>query len=185
MSEDLIKAKQLMKKKLPNFRRVEKHRHPQLPDNWRRPKGHHSKIRRGKKWEMRIPKVGMKTPKILQNLDKFGRELIMIKTVDDLKKLNEKSVGIVTAKLGLKKRLLIAKSALGKKLKFLNFIPERIIKKVENKKNAKKIKPKLKIKEVSTEKVTKKPTKPIAKPVKPKKEEIVKKPKIEKKGENK
>ena len=185
MSEDLIKAKQDMKKKLPKFRRVEKHRHPQLPDNWRKPKGHHSKIRRGLKWEMRIPKIGMKTPKILQNLDKYGRELIMIKTVDDLKKLNEKTVGIVTAKLGLKKRLLIAKQALGKKLKFLNFIPERIIKKVEDKKLAKKAKPKLEIKEKVDEKVIQKPAKPTAKPSKPKKEETVSKPKKEVKGETK
>lgn len=185
MTEELIKAKQAMKKKLPKFRRVEKHRHSALPDNWRRPKGHHSKIRRGLKWEMRIPKVGMKTPKVLQNLDKFGRELIMIKNVDDLKKLSDKTVGVVTAKLGLKKRLSIAKAALGKKLKFLNFFPERIIKKVEDNKLAKKAKPKLEIKEKVDEKIAEKPAKPIAKPEKPKKEETASKPKKEVKGDKK
>ncbi|MFA5333341.1 MAG: eL32 family ribosomal protein [Candidatus Nanoarchaeia archaeon] len=180
MSEELIKAKQSMKKKLPKFRRVEKHRHPQLPDNWRKPKGHHSKIRRAMKWEMRIPKIGMKTPKVLQNLDKFGRELILIRTIEDLKKLSEKTVGIVAAKLGLKKRLLIAKQALGKKYKFLNFNPEKIIKKVEDNKNSKKPKPKIELKETAEQKPAEKPAKPTIKPQKPKKEEKASKPKGDK-----
>jgi large subunit ribosomal protein L32e len=168
MTENLIKAKQEMKKKLPKFRRVEKHRHPQLPDNWRKPKGHHSKIRRGLKWEMRIPKIGMKTPKALQNLDRHGRELIKIRTVDDLKKLGEKAVGIVASKLGLKKRLIIAKQALGKNYKFLNFNPERVMQKVQDNKKAKKEKPKAQSAEAPAEKQAEKPTKPMAKPKKPK-----------------
>ncbi|MFA5302959.1 MAG: eL32 family ribosomal protein [Candidatus Nanoarchaeia archaeon] len=180
MSEELIKAKQSMKKKLPKFRRVEKHRHPQLPDNWRKPKGHHSKIRRAMKWEMRIPKIGMKTPKALQNLDKFGRELILIRTINDLKKLSEKTVGIVAAKLGLKKRLMIANQAIGKKYKFLNFNPEKIIQKVEDNKKAKKPKPKLELKETAEQKPAEKPSKPIIKPQKPKNEEKTIKPKGDK-----
>ena len=67
MSQDLLKIKVDLKKKKPVFRRVEKHRKKTLPDNWRKPKGHHSKIRRGKRWEMKMPKVGRRTPRLLTN----------------------------------------------------------------------------------------------------------------------
>jgi large subunit ribosomal protein L32e len=190
MNENLLKVKKNLKKKNPEPRRVEKHRHPQLPDNWRKPKGHHSKIRRGKKWELRMPKIGRKTPVLLQNLDKLGRELIKIKTIDDLKNLSDKTVGVVASKLGLKKKLLIAQKSLGKNYKFLNFNPEKIIKKAKDMLDKKKEKPKAEIKEAVLEKSAAKPVKPMAKPVKPTAEQKIEssekkaiKPKKELKGE--
>jgi len=172
MIEELMKAKKILQKKLPTFRRVEKHRHPRLPDNWRKPKGHHSKIRRAMKWEMRVPKIGMKTPVKVQNFDKHGRELIMVRVVSDLKKLTDKTVGILASGLGLKKKSLIAKEAVGKKYKFLNFNPEKVMEKVKNKLSAKKEKPKVAEQKVEVSvKQAEKPAKPVKeeKPNKPKK----------------
>ncbi|MDD2678718.1 MAG: eL32 family ribosomal protein [Candidatus Nanoarchaeia archaeon] len=168
MSNDLLKIKNEMKKRKPAFRRVEKHRHPALPDNWRKPKGHHSKIRRKKKWEMRMPSIGIKTPKKLQNKDKQGRDIIIIRIAKDLEKLSEKTVGVIASGLGLKKKSLIAQKAIGKKHKFLNFNPERIIKKIESMKDSKK---EIKKPEEKTIKLKEeKPIKPIKaeKPVKEK-----------------
>jgi large subunit ribosomal protein L32e len=166
--EKLLKFKNELKKKNPEPRRIEKHRHPALPDNWRKPKGHHSKIRRGKKWELRMPKIGRRTPKALQNTDKFGRELIKINTIEDLKKLGENNIGILSKKMGLKKKLEIAKKSVGK-YKFQNFNPEKIIEKAKEMLLKKKDKPKIK---AQTEPVAKEAT-VIEKP----KKEAAKKPK--------
>jgi len=172
MNEKLLKLKQMLKKKKPEARRIEKYKSARMHDlSWRKPKGHHSKVRRGMKWELRMPKIGRKTPIILQNLDRFGRELIKIRTAEDLKKLSEKSVGVVASKLGLKSKMIIAEKALGKGYKFLNFNPERIIKKVKEMLSSKKAKPKIEAKEKAETKQAEKPEKPIAKPEKPKKEE--------------
>jgi hypothetical protein len=94
----------------------------------------------------------------------------MIKTIDDLKKLSKKAVGIVVSKLGLKSKLILAKESIGKDYKFLNFNPERVLLKVENNKKAKLAKPKLAVKESAEEKQVEKPAKPTVKPAKPKKE---------------
>lgn len=172
MNEELLKIKKTLKRKKPKFRRIEKHKHSALPDNWRKPKGHHSKIRRGLKWELKMPKIGRKTPKLLKNFDKYGREIIMIKNADDLKNLNEKKIGVVIAGLGLKKKLIIANKAKDKNLKFLNFKPENIIKKAQEKLSKEKKKKIIK-KEAKPEEL-KKSEKPIKKPAKPKKQIIAK-----------
>ncbi len=170
----LLKIKKELKKKNPEPRRIEKHRHPALPDNWRKPKGHHSKIRRGMKWELRMPKIGRRTPMAIQNTDRLGRELIKISTIEDLKKLGENAIGIVSKKLGLKKKLEIAKKAVGK-YKFQNFNPEKIINKVNEMLSKKKEKPKMKVQAEPAAKeaaALEKPKKEAAK--KPKKAEAAK-----------
>ena len=116
-----------------------------------------------------MPKVGRKTPVKLQNLDKYGRELILIKSFSDLDKLTKDTVGIIGARFGFKKKLMIAKKIVDKKFKFLNFRPENIIKEAKDKilnKKAKKEKKIVAVKETVT--------KPKAKPAKP--TTVVKKP---------
>ncbi|MBN1923922.1 MAG: hypothetical protein JW791_04145 [Nanoarchaeota archaeon] len=163
---DLLSIKNLMKKKRPVIRRVEKHRKKALPDNWRKPKGHHSKIRRKKRWEMKMPLVGRSTPVSLKNFDKKGRKIVMISTVDDLKLLSKDSVGIVSGKLGLKKKSIIAEAAKGKNYNFINFKVEEVLKKAAEK-TAKKEKTIVKKEVVKKEKVEEKPEKPAKKPEKP------------------
>ena len=164
MTADLLAIKQHLKKKKPHFRRVEKHRRKALPDNWRKPKGHHSKIRRGKRWEMNMPNVGRRTPIVLRNLDKLGREFVMIFTLDDVKSLNKNNIGIVARKLGLKKKAIIAKEVKDKNFNFLNFKPLEVLKKVEEMLKSKKLKA-VKVKKVVKEEKIVKPTKAV-KPVK-------------------
>lgn len=165
-------AKTLVKKKHPAWRRQDKPFRPALPDNWRKPRGHHSKVRRAKKWKIRMPNVGWGTPKLLRNTTK-GRRIVSINKIDDLKTLNEKSVGVVSAKLGLRSRLEIAKACSGKNYAFLNFSPEKIVKLLETKKAEAKKKKIEKEKEAKEEKTVKEEKKEEAKeekavkPVKP------------------
>jgi large subunit ribosomal protein L32e len=159
-------VKKLAKKPHPNFRRHEKYFMPALPDNWRKPKGHHSKIRRAKKWKPRMPNVGWCTPKSIKNTDKSGRKLVMIKTVNDLKLLIKDTIGIVCAKLGLKSKEEIAKACSGKNYVFTNFKPENILKLAIEKRTKTKTeekKPAIKLEEHKEEKPVKpvKPSKPV------------------------
>ncbi len=171
MSVELLKVKAEIKKKKPIFRRPEKHRKRSLPDNWRKPKGHHSKIRRKERPEVKMPLVGRRTPKKLRNFDSKGREIIMLYSVDDLKLLDNTKIGVVSSKLGLKKKAEIAKAAKGKGYNFMNFDPDKILAKVEEKlriAKEKKEKQKKAEKEAVEEKIKEKPKKSA--PSKPKKE---------------
>ncbi len=177
MNIELLKVKAEIKKKKPIFRRPEKHRKKSLPDNWRKPKGHHSKIRRKERPEVKMPLVGRRTPKELRNYDSKGREIVMLYSVDDLKLLDNTKVGVVSAKLGLKKKAEIARVAKGKGYNFMNFDPDKILAKVEERlKQAKEKKEKQKkVEEKAEEKVKEKPKKESTAPSKPKKAEKPKK----------
>ncbi|VVB76578.1 50S ribosomal protein L32e [Candidatus Tiddalikarchaeum anstoanum] len=177
MTTDLLAIKKIIKKKTPNFRRQDQYM-VKLPENWRRPRGHASKVRTQKKGKIRRPNVGYRTPVILRGLDAKGKQMVTITNVEDLKQLNDKVIGVVSANLGLKKREVIAKAAIGKKYIFTNFKPETIIKKVEALKNAsqkkkekKKEEKESKKTEVKEEKKEEqvKPSKPVKAPQPPEK----------------
>ena len=104
------KTVKLEKKKHPDFRRPDKYMMESLPDNWRKPKGHHSKTRRGKKFKSRMPNVGWCTPKSIKNTDRLGRKLVTISSVNDLLLLTKDTIGIVSRVLGLKSKEEIAKA---------------------------------------------------------------------------
>lgn len=181
--EDLIEKKKEIKKKKPNFRRVEAHRFKSLPDNWRKPKGHHSKVRRKERGHVRMPDSGMRTPVKLRHTDKEGRKIIRIKNVKDLQLLDEDSVGVVAKNLGLRRKAIIAEEVkkMQKSMHFINFNPEQVLEEVKRKLESAKKKRKMKKKErEEIKKKAKKPKKPKKKPKKP-----VKKPKKSKKASKK
>lgn len=161
---DLLKLKFEMKRKKPVVRRVEKHRKQRLPDNWRKPKGHHSKIRRKERHELKMPLIGRSTPNKLKHTDRKGRKIIIISRVEDLKLLKSDSVGVVSSKLGLKKKSLIAMQAKGKNYAFVNFNIEQVLSRAEE---VKKKKAEKKLKTEKVEKPKEKPVKPSKKPTKP------------------
>jgi len=163
--EELIKVKKLIRKKKPIFRRSEGHRSKRLPDNWRKPKGHHSKIRRHKRWAPKMPCIGRRTPAVLRNTDRKGRKLIKINSVNDLKLLGKDSAGIVSKKLSLRSREKIALAA--KNYTFINFNPEKILKQVVELKERAKNKKMKKKQERKPEEKTEKPSKTAEKPLKP------------------
>lgn len=168
--KDLLEIKREIKKKKPIFRRVEKHRKKRLSDNWRKPKGHHSKVRRKERPKGKMPLIGRSTPKALKHTDKKGRQIILINNIEDLNSLKKDTIGVISKNLGFRKKKIIAEKVEGKGYAFMNFKPEEVLKKAEEKKKRKRAE-----KKKPAIKPSKKPKKQVEKPAKPKKPEKPKK----------
>ncbi|MEM2956089.1 MAG: eL32 family ribosomal protein [Candidatus Pacearchaeota archaeon] len=113
---------------------------------WRRSKGRHAKIRQKWKGYPKMPSVGYKSPKISRGLIK-NKKPIMIKNVSDLEKIKDNEIGIISATVGKKKRLEIAKKALELKIKFVNLDAQKYIEKIKREQESKKIEEEKKQKE--------------------------------------
>ncbi len=85
---------------------------------WRRPKGRDSKMRLQRKSYPASPSIGYRTAK--QTRGKIhGKSLILVRNLNDLKKINKNSVALL-AKIGAKKKFEIIKNAQENKIKILN-----------------------------------------------------------------
>jgi large subunit ribosomal protein L32e len=109
------------KKKKPEFKRQEWYKKKSLGTKWRKPRGIHSKLRRKMKCKGRMPDPGYRSPKSIRGLNRFGYKEILIRNVNDLKKINpEKEVGVIARTVGNKKRMEILKSAREHNIKIVN-----------------------------------------------------------------
>jgi ribosomal protein L32E len=96
---------------------------------YRKATGIDNKIRLKMKGHLRNVNIGYKGDK--KNSGKInGLNPILIKNVDELRKLTKDDIGIV-AKIGMKKRLSIAREALEKKINLYNLNPQKFIEKAE------------------------------------------------------
>jgi len=148
--DDLIKIKKQIKKNHPVFVRQDFHKKKRLSESWRRPKGHHSKMREMRGGHPPLVKPGYRTPKELRNkIDGF--DIVIVHNVDELKNVDPKKQFVVVSKVGLKKKAEILKECNKKKIKVLNLNADKVLKKVEEKLKSKEEKEKKK----SEEKITK------------------------------
>ncbi|MBT7331648.1 hypothetical protein HN799_00020 [Candidatus Woesearchaeota archaeon] len=73
---------------------------------WRFPRGKHSKVRQMHKGRPVLPGPGFGSPKEVFGMDKHGLYPILVKTVEDITKLNPaKESALISGKLGNRKRL--------------------------------------------------------------------------------
>ena len=120
---------------------------------WRASKGRHGKVRQKWKNRQKQPSIGYGMPKEIRGMI-MGMKPVMINNMNDLMNVGKDEIGIVSRKMGMRKKVEIAKKALTMSVKFSNFKPQKILdmaKKYENKKPAQKA-------EEKTEKVVKKET---------------------------
>lgn len=172
-----LKLRKKIKKKKPKFARQDSHKVKRLKHerNWRRPKGHHSKVRRKEKQKGKMPSLGYRSPRKSRFLHPSGFEKILVSNLSDLKDI-KKNQGIIIRNIGKKKKIKIIEYALKNKIKVLNLRePEEFLKKIKKEIEAKKEKKKIKKEEKKVKKEKKKPEK------KEEKEEKIKK--LEKKME--
>lgn len=85
---------------------------------WRRARGRHNKIREKKKSKQRKVEIGYRTAKKQRGLIR-GRESVLIKNIEELKKI-EKNSNIIIGKIGKKKRRELEKIAGEKNIHILN-----------------------------------------------------------------
>ena len=120
---------------------------------WRWTFGRHNKIRQHMKNRPKMPSAGFGSPREIRGLV-MGMNPVHISNIEDLKKIGQKDIGVISATVGNKKRIEIAEKAKG--IKFMNFNPEKFlqenkIKKAEKKAEVKQETKKPEIKQEKTE----------------------------------
>ncbi len=121
-----------------SFIRQDAHKKKRLAKTWRKPKGIQSKMRLGKKGYPKVVKTGYGT-KNRHSLER--KSVVLITNVGMLEKFPENSVGIVSGKIGGKKKITIIETAKEKNIVLVNanentlkIINEKLAKRKEDKK---------------------------------------------------
>ncbi len=133
------------KRKKPKFKRTDWNRKPRFNSRakkikWRKAYGRDSKIRLSRKGRTPSPSIGYRMPKASRGLIK-GMKPILVKNLSDLKKIGKGEAGIISGKIGIKKKIVLANEVLKAKVALLNFDAQKFLdgvkKKAEEKKKAK------------------------------------------------
>lgn len=90
-----------------------------LKDSWRRPKGHQSSMRKGKKGRGKMPSPGYGSKN--RGMHPSGYYEVIIRNMKDLEKIDkEEEAGRISSKIGEKKETEIREAAEEKDIKILN-----------------------------------------------------------------
>ena len=119
--KELLNLRKQIKAHKPNFVREESWRYKRVKENWRRPKGIDSHMRKQKKgWPKRV-KVGYRGPRAARYLHPSGYYDILVHNVAELSKLNpKKDAARLASSVGKRKRKEIIEKAKTLKIKVLN-----------------------------------------------------------------
>ena len=112
------------RRKKPRFLRKDWHKCIRLGGTkknrvWRTSRGRHGKLRQKWKNHTKMPSIGYGMPREIRGLVN-GMKPVMINNVADLSNLGKGEIGIVSGKVGQKKRMEIAKKAVETNVKFSN-----------------------------------------------------------------
>lgn len=144
-----------MNKRKPKFIRQDNKKKKRIKSNWRKPRGIDSKLRLQFRGHAVVVKVGYKAPADVRGMNREGLIEIKINNVQDLKQLDEKSIGVVASTVGMKKKLAIIEEANKINVKLSNADDSTVKKIDEILKNKKTIKANRKKKLADREKAAK------------------------------
>lgn len=117
----LLGVRKKKKSKKPDFRRQEGYRYKRLADTWRKPKGRHSKLRKGEKARGKKPSVGHMSPPSVKGLTKQGYDPVLVSNKASLSGIDPaKQAVIIGSSVGKKKRMVIVVEAERMNIKVLN-----------------------------------------------------------------
>ena len=125
------------KRNKPKFLRTDAHQYSRLgvrrkkKQIYRKSKGIDNKIRLHMKGHVRRVKIGFKNANAGRNLID-GKEKVMIFNVNDLKKINNGTIGVVGS-IGKKKKMELAEKVVKDKINLLNLDAEKFLKEMEEK----------------------------------------------------
>ena len=116
-----LKLREMLKHKRPEFVRQESWRYKRIKENWRRPRGIDSKMRRKIKGWPKCPEAGYRGPKAVRGLHPSGYEEVLVYNPDDLDKIDPKTQAArIAHTVGIKKRMEIIAKATSKGIRILN-----------------------------------------------------------------
>jgi len=117
----LLRIREELNRKRPEFIRQESWRYVRVKPNWRRPRGIDSKMRLKKKGYPPSPNVGYRGPKLVRGLHPSGFREVLVHNPKDLEGLDPSRYAIrIASRVGKKKRLEIIKKADELGIKVLN-----------------------------------------------------------------
>lgn len=175
----LLELRNKLKRKKPNFLKQDAHKKKRLKNNWRKPKGRHSKLRLNHGGHRKNPSVGYSSPKKVKGLNREGIKEVVIRNIGDLENIKEERV-VLSKKIGIKKRLKILEE-LEKKGLIANINFDKLMKKIKEKREEKLKRRKIKEERKKDREKTKKPKEEKDEEEKKKEEEKTKKKILEKK----
>jgi large subunit ribosomal protein L32e len=119
--KELLKLREEIASRRPEFVRQESWRYKRLKPSWRRPKGIDSKMRLRVKGWPKIVKVGYRGPAAVRGLHPSGFRDVLVYNASDLKRLNpETDAARIAHTVGAKKRMEILAKAKELGIKVLN-----------------------------------------------------------------
>jgi len=119
--KELLNLRKQIKARKPNFVREESWRYKRVKENWRKPKGIDSHMRKQKKGWPKLVKVGYRGPRAARYLHPSGYYDILVHNVAELNKLdNKKDAARIASAVGKRKRKEIMEKAKTLKIKVLN-----------------------------------------------------------------
>lgn len=118
---DSLKLRNERKKRKPAFERQYANVKKQFESRWKRPRGIHSKMRKGFRGKKLLPAVGYRSPADTRGLLRTGLKLAVVANVSALEKINPKEQAVfLQAGLGVKKRIEILNKAIQMKINIAN-----------------------------------------------------------------
>ncbi len=120
MVNDIVNLRNMKKKIKPDFNKQSSHKKKRLANKWRKPRGSDSKIRVGRKGYPRKVKVGFRGPAEARGKSKDGQNIVLIKSMNDLKGLNQDKDVVCLSNFGVKKKINIVKECLKLNLKIIS-----------------------------------------------------------------
>ena len=108
----------------PAFKRQEWFRYQKLGETWRRPRGIHSKMRRGMKRRPPMVEIGYRGPALVRDLHPSGFEEVLVYNVEGLENIDPKTQAArIGGTVGVKKRIAIENRAKELGIRVLNKMP--------------------------------------------------------------
>jgi large subunit ribosomal protein L32e len=103
-----LKKRQPSKHKKPKFKRQESWRYKRVKENWRKPRGIDSKMRKKVKGWPPSPEAGYRSPKKIRGLHPSGYKEARVQTLEDINAIDPETQAIRIARtVGGKKRVEI------------------------------------------------------------------------------
>jgi len=123
--ERVLAMRERHKGKKPKFRRQESWRYKRVSQVWRKPDGVDSKMRKRMRGWPKSVEIGYRGPKMARGLHPSGYVEVLVRTVDDVNKVDPKTQAIrIAHTVGMRKRGEISVRAGERGVHILNPLPE-------------------------------------------------------------
>ncbi len=124
-TEELLALRQQVRERRPSFRRQEWFRYRKLGQKWRRPRGSHSKQRRGRRYRGSMPSSGYMGPREVRGLHPAGFEEVLVHRPEELEGIDPGTQAVrIAHSVGTRKRLAIQEVADEAGVRVLNRVVE-------------------------------------------------------------